>query len=267
MRIAVIGGTGIYDPAIFGGGVEKDVDTPYGKVRLTLVKPKRRKGIELVFMPRHGASHAVPPHRVNYRANLYALKILGVERILATNSVGCISPDLKPGDMVVPHDFIDFTKSRAGTFYDAEAVHVDVSEPYCPELRQALIEAGKKLGVTVVDGAVYGCTEGPRFETPAEIRFLGMAGADLVGMTGIPETVLARELEICYASICTVTNYAAGIARGRLTATEVVEIVEDKQSKLRKVVYGALGIIPEKRGCDCKDALKEARVKRDTAEA
>ncbi len=262
MRLAVIGGTGIYDPAIFGDGSEKEVETPYGRVTdLTLVKPESREDVVIVFLPRHGATHSVPPHRVNYRANLFALKILGVERILATNSVGCISPGLEPGDMVVPHDFIDLTKSRVGTFYDAEAVHVDVSEPYCRELRQVIVETGKNLGIHIVDGGVYGCAEGPRFETPAEIRFLGMAGADFVGMTGLPETVLARELEICYASICTVTNYAAGIAEGRLTATEVSEIVGENQGRLRDVVYGALDLIPQERGCGCKDALKEARVK------
>lgn len=262
MRIAVIGGTGIYDPDIFGGGVKKGVDTPYGRVGdITLAALRSSVNREVVFIPRHGTTHGTPPHRVNYRGNIYALKTLGVRRILATNSVGCISSSLKPGDVVLPDDFIDFTKTRKGTFYNEEAVHVDVSEPYCPELRESLVKAGKNIGITVRDGAVYACTEGPRFETPAEIRFLGKAGADLVGMTGLPEVTLARELEICYASICIVTNYAAGIATSKLTATEVQEIVAENQRKLREILAEVVRLVPDSRECACKDALKGAKVK------
>jgi 5'-methylthioadenosine phosphorylase len=257
MRIAVIGGTGIYDPELFGEGEERRVKTPYGDVELTMVE---LKGREIVFLPRHGKRHAVPPHKINYRRNMYALKKVGVTRIFATNSVGCINPGFKPGDVVVPHDFVDFTKSRHATFYDDEAVHVDVSEAYCSELREALLEAGKALG-EVHSRAVYACTEGPRFETPAEIRMLRLLGCDIVGMTGLPEAALARELEICYASLCTVTNYAAGIAKKKLTATEVLEIVGKKQGKIRKVLAAAALLVPEKRGCKCGEALRGARVK------
>ena len=261
MRIAVIGGTGIYDPDIFGEGTKKEVETPFGTVRdITIAELKGGK-LEVVFLPRHGVTHGVPPHRVNYRGNIYALKLLGVARIIATNSVGCISPDLKPGGVVLPDDFIDFTKSRVGTFYDSEVVHVDVSEPYCPELRKALLIAGEKQGIDVKNGGVYACTEGPRFETPAEIKLLGKLGADLVGMTGLPEAALAREQEMCYASLCTVTNYAAGIARHKLTVTEVLEIVAKNQENLRRILAKAVNLVPRDRRCGCKDALKGARVK------
>jgi 5'-methylthioadenosine phosphorylase len=258
MRVALIGGTGVYDPRIFRGGEEKLVKTPYGgPVEVSIGK---LEDIDVVFLPRHGKGHALPPHRVNYRANIYALKTLGVERIISTNSVGGSNPDFKPGDIAVPHDFIDFTKSRAGTFYDDEVVHVDVSIPYCNEARKALLEAARAVG-KVHDKAVYACTEGPRFETPAEIRMLRILGCDVVGMTGVPEATLAREGEMCYASICTVTNYAAGIAKEKLTATEVMDMVESNTERVKEVLTRAVLQLPKERNCLCGDALKGARVK------
>lgn len=185
--------------------------------------------------------------------------MLGVERIISTNSVGGITEALKPRDVVVPYDFIDFTKGRESTFYDEETVHVDVSEVYCPEIRKALIEASSKRG-KVFSNAVYACTQGPRFETPAEIRMLAKLGCDIVGMTGLPEAILAREQEICYASICTVTNYAAGIAKTKLTATEVKEIVQQNQEKLKQIIIEAIKKIPKERRCKCKHALEGARM-------
>jgi 5'-methylthioadenosine phosphorylase len=257
MRTALIGGTGIYDPRIFRGGEKKRVKTPYGgPVELTIGK---LEDIEVIFLPRHGKGHALPPHRVNYMANIYALKTLGVERIISTNSVGGINQDFKPGHIAVPHDFIDFTKARAATFYDDEVVHVDVSTPYCNEVRTALIEASRDAG-EVHDKAVYACTEGPRFETPAEIKMLRSLGCDVVGMTGVPEVTLARELEMCYASICTVTNYAAGMGKEKLTATEVMEIVEGNRERVKEVLTRAVLKLPKERNCLCGDALKGARV-------
>ncbi|NOZ58666.1 MAG: S-methyl-5'-thioadenosine phosphorylase [Euryarchaeota archaeon] len=256
-RIAIIGGTGIYDPELFGEREKRVLTTPYGRASPAFIG--ELAGRSVVFMPRHGTGHERPPHRVNYRANIYALKQLGVGRIIATNSVGGINPELSPGDLVVPHDFIDFTRTRRVTFYDTQAVHVDMSQPYCPELREALIRAGRGAG-GVKERGVYAATEGPRFETPAEIRMLSMLGCDIVGMTGIPEAVLARELEICYASIATVTNYAAGTKQEKLTATEVVEVVRRNEERLRRLIQEAVGLIPEERNCPCATALEEARV-------
>jgi len=258
MRVALIGGTGVYDPRIFRGGEKKRVNTPYGGP--VEVRIGKLEDIDVVFIPRHGKGHALPPHRVNYRANIYALKTLGVERIISTNSVGGINPGFKPGDIAMPHDFIDFTRSRIATFYDDEVVHVDVSTPYCNEVRGALLEAGGAIG-KVHDKAVYACTEGPRFETPGEIRMLGTLGCDVVGMTGVPEATLARELEMCYASICTVTNYAAGIGKEKLTAMEVMEIVESNTEGVKAVLTRAVLKLPKERNCLCGDALKGARVK------
>jgi 5'-methylthioadenosine phosphorylase len=160
---------------------------------------------------------------------------------------------------VVPHDFIDFTRTRRATFYDSEAVHVDMTKPYCEELREVLIRAGKRAGGVKARG-VYAATEGPRFETPAEIRMLSQLGCDIVGMTALPEAVLARELEMCYASIATVTNYAAGIKQEKLTATEVVEVVRRNEERLKKLILEAVRLVPRERNCPCASALEEARV-------
>ncbi|WP_456475638.1 S-methyl-5'-thioadenosine phosphorylase [Candidatus Pyrohabitans sp.] len=257
-RIAIIGGTGIYDPKVFREQERRVLETPYGKASPAFLG--ELSGRSVVFMPRHGVKHELPPHRVNYRANIYALKQLGVTRVIATNSVGGISPRLAPGNVVVPHDFIDFTRSRSSTFYDSEAVHVDMTLPYCPEMRSAIIEAAKGTLGEVEERGAYAATEGPRFETPAEIRMLSRLGCDIVGMTGMPEVVLARELEMCYASVCTVTNYAAGIKQEKLTATEVIEVVKQNEEKLKRLILEAVKLIPEERRCPCAHALEEARV-------
>jgi 5'-methylthioadenosine phosphorylase len=258
MGIAVIGGTGIYDPKIFKELGRRIIKTPYGSSPEIAVG--ELLGNEILFLPRHGKNHALPPHKVNYRANIFALKMLKAERIISTNSVGAINKRLAPGNIVIPHDFIDFAKGRDSTFYDKEVVHIDVSEPYCPELRKALATASGKIAGKVFSSAVYACTQGPRFETPAEIRVLHKLGCDIVGMTGVPEVTLAREAEICYAAICTVTNFAAGIAKKKLTATEVKDVVKKNQENLKKILVETINNIPEERECGCKDALKGARM-------
>jgi 5'-methylthioadenosine phosphorylase len=256
--VAIIGGSGLYDPLVFEERERRSLKTPYGpSPELVLGE---LGGREVVFLSRHGEGHALPPHRINYRANLFALKELGVERILATNSVGGISPHLLPGTILVPHDFLDLTRNREGTFYDREVVHIDVTEPYCPELRRVLREAGEEVLGGAVGGGIYGCTEGPRFETPAEIRMLKTLGCDVVGMTGLPEVVLARELEICYATLCTVANWAAGIQEEKLTATEVLEVVEKSRGRLGEILLRAVDLIPEERPCPCPNALEGARM-------
>jgi len=233
------------------------IETPYGASSEVFVT--EIGGIQVLFMPRHGAKHGLPPHRVNYRANVWALKELGVERIVATNAVGAINPSMRPGDLVVPHDLIDFTKLRATTFYDEPPVtHVDVSQVYCPEVRKALIEACREAGVRFWDYGVLVCTEGPRFETPAEIRMFRLLGADLVGMTGFPEPVLARELGMCYATLCFVSNMAAGL-QDRVSVEEVLRIGEKVRGEIVKVLMKALPNIPEHRGCPCGRALESAR--------
>lgn len=254
--MAVIGGTGLEE--IFGSSeIERiNVGTPYGlsyAISIYEVQGKR-----VAFLPRHGRKHDIPPHRINFRANIYALYRLGIERIIATNAVGAINPNFKPGDLVVPHDLIDFTRQRPATFYDrAPVTHIDFTEPYCPELRRILIEKAREVG-GAHEQAVYVCTEGPRFETPAEIRMFRLLGCDIVGMTGMPEAALARELGMCYATICFVSNMAAGMAE-RLTYREVLEVSKTVMPKLRKVIAETITSIPETKGCQCHLAVKLGR--------
>lgn len=255
--IGIIGGTGIYDPKIFGRAESKRVKTPYGYAELHIAKG-HRGGI--AFLARHGKGHALPPHMINYRANIYALKKLGVERTIATNTVGGINPELSPGDFIVPGDFIDLTKSRRGSFYDDETVHVDLTEPYCPDIRKALLKGAEEVKGKVFDGGVYACTEGPRFETPAEIRMLASLGCDIVGMTGLPEAILARELEMCFASICAISNYAAGTSEEKLAAADIKKISERGLGETKAIILKAIEKIPKKRSCSCAVSLKGARL-------
>ncbi|MFQ5816100.1 MAG: S-methyl-5'-thioadenosine phosphorylase [Candidatus Hydrothermarchaeaceae archaeon] len=254
--IAIIGGTGIYDPHVFTGKTER-IMTSYGAIDVMMGSLGGKK---IAFLARHGAGHAVPPHKINYRANIIGLKGLGVKRIIAVNSVGCINDKFVPGDLVVPNDFIDLTKGRSSTFYDDEVVHIDFTGPYCPEVRAALLREADKVENKIFDGGVYACTQGPRFETPAEIRMLSTLGADIVGMTGLPEAILAREQEMCFASVCTVTNYAAGISKKKLTAVEVKEIVEEGLEDMKRIISRAVELIPADRRCGCGEALDGARM-------
>jgi 5'-methylthioadenosine phosphorylase len=258
-RIAVIGGTGFKN--LFQTSEQLRVGTPYGIAPPLSIRKMGDK--EAVFLPRHGPDHAVPPHKINYRANMYALYEMGVQRIIAINAVGAINGDFKPGDIVFPHDFVDFTKSRCMTFYDeAPVTHVDFSQPYCPELRKTLIEKARKIGFPVQDKAVLVCTEGPRFESPAEIGMFRRLGCDVVGMTGIPEAVLARELEMCYAALCFVSNMAAGVQE-HLTPFEVTKISEQIMPKLEQVLTETISALPLQRqgSCPCANALEHSRIK------
>lgn len=255
VRVAVIGGTGVYDPELLQDLREERVGTPYGEVGLQV---GRFQGREVAFMARHGQQHSVPPHLVNYRANIMALKQLGVKNILATAAVGSLNLDMKPGELVFCDQFLDFTKSRIQTFYDGGpegVVHMDMTEPYCPELRASLKQAAESLKLTVHSLGTYVATEGPRFETPAEIRMFRHLGGDLVGMTGVPEVVLAREAEICYANICMVTNYAAGISPHRLTHEEVLEAMQVNAVRIRSLIGEAVALIDPERECLCHRAL------------
>ncbi|MFQ5975147.1 MAG: S-methyl-5'-thioadenosine phosphorylase [Candidatus Hydrothermarchaeales archaeon] len=255
-KIAIIGGTGFKELGIAEEQETKTVDTPYGtsKVEFGTIGGK-----DVFFIARHGEKHKIPPHRVNYRANISALKILGIERIISINSVGAINENFKPGDVVIPNDFVDFSKNRPSTFYDDSTVHIDVSDPYCPEIRKVLIKAAERVCGNVFDGGVYLCTEGPRFETKAEIRMFRLLGCDVVGMVGLPEVVLAREKEMCYASICTVTNFGAGINKDKITISEVREIIAKNRDYMKEIILEAVTGIHEERGCDCKKALEDAR--------
>jgi 5'-methylthioadenosine phosphorylase len=256
-RIAIIGGSGL--ERLFEKPDQSVIKTPYGAA--PPISIGKVGGKQVVFLPRHGFNHSVPPHRINYRASIWALHTLGVRRIFATNAVGAIVRDFKPGQIAVPHDFVDFTKSRCTTFYDeAPVTHVDFSQPYCPQMRKLLLDAAKKTGLHVWDKAVMVCTEGPRLETPAEIEMFRRLGCDIVGMTGLPEVVLARELEMCYASACYVSNMAAGIQK-RLSTHNVSRISKQIMPKLEKLLIESIRGLPveRKKACPCASALRSAR--------
>lgn len=255
-QVGIIGGTGVYDPNWLDNTQRQSVSTPYGPVELTRGELKGR-GQAVVFMNRHGAGHVVPPHRVNFRANLWALKAVGVTRVVATHAVGSLNVAMPPGSMVLVDQFLDFTRQRPHTYFDGQdgqVVHTDMTHPYCPESRSRVQEAGQSVDVALVQGGVYVTTEGPRFETPAEIRAFRMLGGDVVGMTGVPEVVLARELGLCFVSLAMVTNFAAGIASTVLTHQEVLEVMRANVGRLREVLLAGLPSLAQDYRCSCPPA-------------
>lgn len=251
--IGIIGGSGVYEITKKADSCsEKLVKTDYGEVNVSILEIFSKK---VAFIPRHSQNHSIPPHKINYRANIDALREVGVTQIIATNSVGSMNIDMAPGSFVIPDDFLDFSQNRIKTFYEDKVIHIDVTEPYCPTLRDVLAKSGD-----VILGGTYVCTEGPRFETPAEIKMFKMLGGDVVGMTGVPEVTLARERGICYNSICVVSNYAAGISPNNLTIDEVFEMVSSKETELLDLIYGFIRNAEDLPDCDCRHALDGAEV-------
>jgi 5'-methylthioadenosine phosphorylase len=246
--LAIIGGTGLYDPGLLEDPRAIVASTPYGTASLFV---GRHAGREVAFLARHGTDHGVPPHRVNYRANVWALRQVGVRRVVATAAVGSLRPALAPGRVVFVDQFLDFTRGRAATFHDADVRHTDMTEPYCPALRGLLAAAAGRQGIPATRGGTYVCTEGPRFETPAEIRMFAAMGGDVVGMTGVPEVVLAREAGLHYATIAMVTNFAAGIAPRPLTHEEVLAVMDANAAALRAVVLDAVEHLQDLAPCAC----------------
>lgn len=215
--LAVIGGSGLDRLEGFEVVRREQVSTPYGEPSAAL-SFGRLGGAEIVFLARHGDGHVLAPHRINYRANIRALHDCGARNVIAVATVGGIREDLVPGALVVPEQIIDYTHGRASTFFDGVEQprdHIDFTQPFCESLRAALLQAGMATGERLCDGGVYGATQGPRLETAAEIRRMARDGADLVGMTGMPEAALAREMGICYAMLAVVVNAAAGVGANR----------------------------------------------------
>ena len=248
-EFAVIGGTGLYDPSLLEQTETVTVATPYGTVELF---HGVHAGRRVAFLPRHGSGHSVPPHRINYRANIWALRQLGVRRCLATAASGSLAPHLPPGGLALLDQFLDFTRGRTGTFFDGEdglVRHVDMTDPYCPELRRALVATAARQGVPLTPAATYVCTEGPRYETPAEIRAYQRLGGELVGMTGVPEVVLAREAGLCYASVAIATNWAAGLAGQPLSHTEVVTAMGEATGRVRGLLLGVVAALEVAGAC------------------
>ena len=255
--IGIIGGTGVYDPGLFEDVIEVKVYTPFGAPSDNVLIGTY-KGIKVAFIPRHGRSHTIPPHRINYRANIWALKELGVKRILAPSAVGSLREDYRPGDIVIPDQFIDRTQGRKATFYEEGVVcHISMADPFCPELREILISEAKKLGFPVHPTGTYVCIEGPRFSTRSESKLFRSWGADIIGMTLYPEVVLAREAQICYATIATITDYDVW-ADKPVTAEEVIKTMKENIEKVKKLIMNVIPKIPEERSCECHKAIYEA---------
>jgi 5'-methylthioadenosine phosphorylase len=218
------------------------VRTPYGEPSGPLTFG-RINGHDVVFIARHGYGHTIPPHLVNYRANIHALETSGVTQIVSVASVGGIRGDLGPGALVVPHQIIDYTWGREMTFQsggDGPVIHVDFTDPYDAEVRQLLLDVSRRIGEPVIDGAVYATTQGPRLETAAEINRMEDDGADIVGMTGMPEAGLARELELPYAALCVVANWAAGRADSRhgIKFESLEAVLQEAMVRVRRIIEG-----------------------------
>jgi len=256
-EIGIIGGTGVYDQDSFEDVKEVEVSTPFGETS-DLVSRGIYKNVKVAFIPRHGRNHTIPPHRVNYRANVWALKQLGVKRIIATAAVGSLREDYGPGTFVVPDQFIDRTKKRLDTYYEGGQVcHISSADPFCEQLRPLFIKAAQQLGLDIKDKGTYVCIEGPRFSTRAESRLFQMWKADVVGMTLYPECILAREAELCYVSISIVTDYDVW-AESPVSTKEVIEKAQKSNEDLKELILDMLPKMPKTKTCKCGSALKDA---------
>lgn len=252
--IAIIGGSGLY--SLLDGAREVTVDTPYGAPSdpVTVAEIGTRR---VAFLPRHGRDHRFPPHKIPYRANLWALRALGVRQVLAPCAVGGLLPELGPGTFVLPDQLVDRTSGRIQTFFDDGAVHANFADPYCPNIRARIRDTAAAQGLPLVDGGTMVVIEGPRFSTRAESRWYASLGGTVVNMTGHPEAILARELGLCYTAIALVTDHDAGVAGERgVTQEEVFRVFGENTVRLRGLLLAAVGALPqgEVRDCGCDQA-------------
>ena len=256
-EIGIFGGTGIYDSGLLEDSKEINIETPYGKTSdsITIGTFKGRK---VAFMPRHGKKHTIPPHMINFRANIWAFKELGIKRIIAPSAVGSLKEEIEPGHFALPSQFLDFTKSRQGSFSeDGRVIHISVADPFCPELQESVLKVAGEQGIDFHKDCTYVCIEGPRFSTKAESKFFRTTGADIIGMTLVPECQLAREAQMCYVSISTVTDYDVW-AEKPVTAKEVLETLSKNVEHMKKMLTVLIDEIPQTRNCHCEKALSEA---------
>jgi 5'-methylthioadenosine phosphorylase len=243
---------------------EYDIITPYGspsgKVAIGTVEGKK-----VAFIPRHGKDHSLPPHKINYRANIYAMKMLGVKRIFGPCVSGSLQSHIKPGHFVICDQFVDRTKGRIDTFYDGpKTIHIAMAEPYCPELRKIVIESAKELNINFHPEGTVVIIQGPRFSTSSESRWYSSQGWEVINMTQYPEVCLAREQEICYVNISLITDYDAGLEGyseiAPVNVEEVIRVSNENNKKLTALLLKAISKIPEERNCICSYALQDAEV-------
>jgi 5'-methylthioadenosine phosphorylase len=257
--IGVFGGSGFYE--FLEGAEEVEVDTPYGKPSAPLVVGGLG-GQRVAFLPRHGRRHELPPHRIPYRANLWAMREAGVRRVIGPCASGALRPELKLGEFVVCDQFVDRTSGRDDTFYDGpETTHVSAADPYCPDLRRVLLETAAELGIPARDGGTVVVVQGPRFSTRAESRWFAAMGWDVINMTAYPEGQLARELELCYANISMVTDHDVGVeGQEPVDADTVVRVFDENNERLRELLLAAIPRIGPQPEDVCATALRGARL-------
>ena len=257
--VGIFGGSGFYS---FLEDVEEvELDTPYGKPSAPLVVGEVG-GVGVAFLPRHGREHELPPHRIPYGANVWAMRELGVRRIIGPNASGALKADIQLGEFVVCDQFVDRTSGRADTFYDGpETTHVSAADPYCPDLRGLLVETARELGIPVRDGGTVVTIQGPRFSTRAESRWFQDAGWDVINMTAYPEGYLARELELCYANISMVTDHDVGVeGTAPVSHGQVIEVFQANNERLRELLFAVVPKIPpQPEEHLCATALRGAR--------
>ncbi len=261
-EIGVIGGSGFY--ALLEDAREVRVETPYGPPS-DVVTVGEVAGRRVAFLPRHGRHHTLPPHAINYRANIYALKTLGCTRVLGPCAAGSLQPHIHPGDLVICDQYVDRTSGRKDTFYDGPVVtHVSMADPYCPTLRAVAVRTAREMEWRVHDGGTVVVIQGPRFSTRSESRWFRAQGWEVINMTQYPECALAREQEMCYVTLALITDYDVGVegdpAARPVTAREVLEKFRENTARLRELVLRMVAAIPAERTCPCATALAHARV-------
>lgn len=258
VKVGIIGGTGVYDPGLLEDAKQIKVHTPFGKPS-DLITTGVYKDVEMAVIPRHGNKHTINPSDVNYRANIWALKELGITHILASSAVGSLKEEIKPGDIVFTNQFIDRTHKRKTTFFEGSKVcHISVAEPFCGSLRKLLISEAQNSGFNFHEKGVCVVIEGPRFSTKAESNVFRSWNADLVGMTLVPEVVLAREAELCYASIATVTDYDCW-RETHCNIEDIIKVMKENTNKVKSLITSAIPKIKEE-NCGCREALKTALI-------
>jgi len=258
-KIGVIGGSGLYEMKDLKNIKEVEVKTPFGKPSDKYILGKL-EGKEMVFLPRHGKGHRILPHEINFRANIYGMKKLGVEWIIGVSAVGSMKEKIKPGDIVIPDQFFDRTKSRPSTFFgNGIAGHIQFADPVCNSLSNILYMSAKEVGATVHKGGIYICMEGPQFSTRGESLIYRKWGVDVIGMTNIPEAKLAREAEICYGTIALATDYDCWHEEEEdVTIDAVLEIIKKNVKMAQGIIKNAVKRIKPQRECRCREALKYA---------
>ncbi len=260
-KIGVIGGTGLYDIEGLTDIEEVNLDTPFGKPSDAITIGKL-EGVGIAFLPRHGKGHRISPTDLPARANIYALKSLGVEHIIAVCSTGSFKKEIKPGDLVIPDQLIDRTRNRVNSFFGEGIVaHIPFAEPFCPSLSQILYQAAQKVGANVHPKGTFVVMEGPAFSTRAESQLHRSWGADIIGMTALPEAKLAREAEICYAVIGCVTDYDSWWERGEPVTVDIILNIQCRNiDAVKKIIKLVVSRMPERRDCGCDTALETAIV-------